>query len=57
MNEDKMRELKDRLEKITKELEITRNLRDELGSKVILLDSYKRFLELTIRGVSQDTQD
>ena len=52
-----MRELKDRLEKITKELEITRNFRDELGSKVILLDSYKRFLELTIRGVSQDTQD
>lgn len=49
-----MEHIRKRLEKITEELQKMRNLRDELGSKVIVLDSYKRFLESTLNGNKED---
>lgn len=42
---EEMKHIRDELEKVVENLQKLRNLRDELGSKVIAADAYRRYLE------------
>jgi hypothetical protein len=59
--EDNVDSLSDRLQKSRKKLKELRNLRSEIGSKIIVEDAWIRYLEdqierLKVGSVSQDTQ-
>lgn len=52
MDEGEMEHISKKLEQVIKNLQELRNLRDEIGSKVIAQDAYRRYLESKL-GVTQ----
>lgn len=51
---EEMEHISKKLEQVIKNLQELRNLRDELGSKYIGLDAYRRYLEKQLDELKND---